>query len=124
MRRAAAAGDLIWLRLALLLMLCLLGRTKRLSDDREATLTAAHQKKSTILGDDERQDGLDDVVCGDVDPLEWSHEWELSDDHVAPLGSVDQSFHEIGVLDDLRGDDVAALFMKLPPCKPVLVVRL
>ena len=49
LRRAATAGDLVWLRLALLLVLCLLRRTERLSDDREATLTAAHKEKSTIL---------------------------------------------------------------------------
>lgn len=81
-----------------------------LSDDGQSTFSTSNQQEPPIFGNDESEHRLDQIIRRNIDPLQWSHEGQLSDDDVASFGSIDESLHEVCVLNDLRCHDLAAFF--------------
>lgn len=53
---------------------------------------------------------MDQIVGRNIDPLQGSHKRQLTDDDVASFSSINESLHEVCVLNDLGRHDLTALF--------------
>ena len=76
-------------------------------DDNQPAIAASNVQKAPVRADKHRQHR---EVVADLKPAEAKHGWEHAQNNITFLRPVNQFVHVIAVFDDLRGDDVAAVF--------------